>query len=194
MSLVQVAEAVSKCTACPLYGKRQHAVPGVGPETARIVLVGEAPGETEDELGEPFVGKSGRLLDAFLHKAEIPRDSVFITNIIKCRPPRNREPEPSEVISCQPHLREQLRAIDPDVVVTLGQQATTYMTSHYGQMSVLMASNLVSIATPRRVPVIPVYHPSFLLRIMDQDTEFRNSAFQDTLDRLRKAKNLVIDG
>lgn len=191
MSLSVIAEDVSNCTACPLHRKRKNTVPGEGPENARIVLVGEAPGRKEDEEGQPFMGPSGELLDLFLSKAGIEREEIFITNILKCRPPNNRGPESEEVAACQPHLVEQLALIDPEVVVTLGQHATTYVTSHYGQMKVLMNCDLVSRATPRPVPVIPVFHPSFLLRIMDKETEFRNQVFQDTLDRLREAKKIA---
>lgn len=193
MNLSAIADTISKCTECSLHQKRQHTVPGTGPETARVVFVGEAPGQQEDEQGKPFVGASGGLLDLFLKKAGVVRDEVFITNILKCRPPRNHDPEAPEIFSCTSHLRTQMEIIDPEVVVTLGQYATTYVTFHYGQMKILMEADLVSVVTPRRVPVIPIYHPSFLLRISERDNDFRTQVFQDTLNRIRQAK-LISEG
>lgn len=190
MNLMSIAKDISGCTECSLHKKRQNTVPGTGPATARIVLVGEAPGQHEDEEGKPFVGASGGLLDLFMKKAGIHRNEVFVTNILKCRPPRDRDPEAPEIVSCTTHLRTQMEAINPEVVITLGQYATTYVTCHFGQMKILMKANLVSVVTPRRIPVVPIYHPNFLLRISEQDTEFRKLTFQDTLDRLRQAKLL----
>ena len=187
MSLLTVASNIESCTKCDLHQKRQHTVPGTGPETARIVFVGEAPGQHEEQ-GKPFMGPSGGLLSLFLKRAQISRDEVFITNILKCRPPRNHDPEAPEILSCASHLKTQLEIIDPEVVVTLGQYATTYVTCHFGQMKILMKADLVSVVTPRRIPVIPIYHPSFLLRIAERESEFRQQTFQDTLDRLRQAK------
>ena len=117
------AEALA-CTACRLAEGRTHVVFGDGNPEADIVFVGEAPGQREDEQGLPFVGPSGRLLDQLLGEIGVERADVYIANVVKCRPPKNRDPRPDEIDACKGYLREQLRLIDPSVVVTLGNFST----------------------------------------------------------------------
>lgn len=112
------------CTACTLAETRNSVVFGVGDPEARLLFVGEAPGKNEDLQGEPFVGAAGRLLDELLAGIGIARDEVYIANVLKCRPPGNRDPRPAEIDACKPYLREQIRLIAPDVVMTLGNFAT----------------------------------------------------------------------
>ncbi len=124
--LEDLARAIRACTRCGLHRTRTQAVPGEGPASARVMLVGEAPGFHEDRTGRPFVGAAGRFLDRLLGLAGLARKQVFITNIVKCRPPRNRDPKPEEVDACSPYLERQLALLDPAVVVTLGRFAMAY--------------------------------------------------------------------
>jgi len=114
---------VRACTSCPLHLTRIQAVPGYGPVTARVMAVGEAPGESEDREGKPFVGAAGRLLTSLLESVGLDRRDIYITNIVKCRPPRNRDPEPAEVEACSPFLDEQIALLQPDVILLLGRHA-----------------------------------------------------------------------
>lgn len=125
-ALEQIATEVRLCKACILHLGRNQAVPGEGPEDARIMLIGEAPGEKEDQQGRPFVGDAGQFLEELLHQIGLGREQVYITNVLKCRPPANREPLPDEIAACRPFLERQLMAIRPRLVVTLGRFSTAY--------------------------------------------------------------------
>lgn len=120
-SLEELKEICSSCRNCPLGETRTNLVFGVGNPDARLMFVGEAPGEQEDLTGIPFVGRAGQLLDKFLCAVDIPREDVYIANILKCRPPKNRDPLPAEEDACMGYLREQVRAIRPKVIVCLGR-------------------------------------------------------------------------
>ena len=119
--LDKVAQEVSVCTKCDLHYSRKRAVPGEGPANADIVLIGEGPGFHENEQGRPFVGAAGRFLDELLESIHMKRSDVFITNIVKCRPPGNRDPQPEEIDTCNQYLERQIQAINPKVIVTLGR-------------------------------------------------------------------------
>ncbi len=123
MSLDRIAEEIRACRRCPLHRSRTRAVPGEGNPKARIVFVGEAPGRNEDLQGRPFVGAAGRLLTELLLSIGLRREDVFITNVVKCRPPGNRDPRPEEIEACLPFLERQLQLIDPDVIVALGRHS-----------------------------------------------------------------------
>ena len=123
--LKRLRARVSRCRRCGLGRTRTHAVFGSGPAFPRLVLVGEAPGAQEDEQGLPFVGAAGRLLTSLLLSAGLRREEVYITNVLKCRPPGNRTPLPEEVEACKPHLEEQLRILQPELVVALGRVASS---------------------------------------------------------------------
>lgn len=120
-TLDSIANQIKGCTACELCRSRTHAVPGEGNPNARIMLIGEGPGYHEDQQGRPFIGNSGKFLGELLAKAGLEREDVFITNVVKCRPPGNRDPMPDEIAACSAYLDAQLELIDPDVVVTLGR-------------------------------------------------------------------------
>ncbi len=120
-SLEEVAQRVSVCTDCPLSGGRTKAVPGEGPADAEIMFIGEGPGFHEDRQGRPFVGPAGQFLDQLLISAGLNREEVFIANVVKCRPPNNRDPLPGEIAACRKHLDKQIELINPKVVVTLGR-------------------------------------------------------------------------
>ena len=122
-ALDQIAAEVSVCRLCPLHAGRTNAVPGEGHADTEVVFVGEGPGFNEDQQGRPFVGAAGGLLNELLKAIGWKREEVFITNVVKCRPPQNRDPEPSEIAACAPYLRRQLEVLDPAVVVTLGRHS-----------------------------------------------------------------------
>lgn len=171
VDLLSLSQAVRDCRLCPLGYSRTRAVPGVGPGTARIMIVGEAPGQNEDQQGEPFVGAAGKLLDQLLRGIGLSRSDVFITNILKCRPPGNRDPQPDEVQACSPYLEQQLRLIHPEVVLVLGRHALARMLPGYESISRLHGKVIVKDG----VSYIPIYHPaaalynSFLMGPLEQD-------------------------
>jgi uracil-DNA glycosylase len=157
-SLESIAVDVRRCTECNLCESRAQAVPGEGPQDAQVVFIGEAPGAQEDEFGRPFVGRAGGLLDKMLDTIDLKREDVFITNVVKCRPPDNRSPHKSEIAACRPFLDQQLAAIQPKLIVTLGRFATSQFVS--GRISDLHGQ-------PQRVDgllVYPVFHPAAALR------------------------------
>ena len=120
-TLAQVAREVSECTRCALQASRKKAVPGEGPARAEIMFIGEGPGFHENEQGRPFVGAAGQFLDQLLSQAGVTRSQVYITNVVKCRPPGNRDPMPEELTACDYHLQRQIEAINPSIIVTLGR-------------------------------------------------------------------------
>lgn len=120
-SLEQVAAEVSGCTKCPLHQSRIKSVPGEGPANAQIMFIGEGPGFNENQTGRPFVGAAGQFLTELLAEIGLKREDVFICNVVKCRPPNNRDPEPDEIAACEDYLNRQIELIDPHVIVTLGR-------------------------------------------------------------------------
>ncbi|MEM2521843.1 MAG: type-4 uracil-DNA glycosylase [Candidatus Bathyarchaeia archaeon] len=125
--LEAIASEVRTCKRCELWKTRKNAVPGEGNPNARVMFIGEAPGYWEDIKGSPFVGAAGKLLDMLLAEAGLSRGEVFIGNVLKCRPPGNRDPQPTEIESCTPYLDRQIRAIRPRLMVTLGNHSTAYI-------------------------------------------------------------------
>jgi len=123
--LAEIAAGVRGCTQCRLHEKRTNAVPGTGPHTARVLFIGEGPGEQEDRRGEPFVGAAGQFLDELLASIGLDRGRVFITNVVKCRPPGNRDPQPDEIAACREWLDAQIALISPAVICPLGRHALT---------------------------------------------------------------------
>ena len=139
-TLAEVAGEVAVCQKCALYHSRKRAVPGEGPAKCEIMFIGEGPGFYENEQGRPFVGAAGKFLDELLAQAGLQREGVWITNIVKCRPPGNRDPLPEEVDACNEYLERQIQAVDPSIIITLGRHSMgKYMpgakiTSVHGQM------------------------------------------------------------
>ena len=153
--------AIRDCTACGLHATRTQAVPGAGDRHADWMLVGEAPGAEEDRMGEPFVGQAGRLLDAMLAALGLRRDeNVFIANVLKCRPPANRNPEPGEVACCAPYLARQIALVQPRVIVALGRFAVQSLLSTDASIASLRGN----VHQHAGVPLIVTYHPAYLLR------------------------------
>jgi uracil-DNA glycosylase len=171
VDLPSLQAAVHTCRLCPLGYSRTRAVPGVGPASARIMIVGEAPGQNEDQQGEPFVGAAGKLLDQLLRGIGLVRADVFITNILKCRPPNNRDPQPAEAEACSPYLQQQLGLVKPEVVLVLGRHALARLLPGYDSISRLHGKVIVK----EGVSYIPIYHPaaalynSFLMGPLEQD-------------------------
>jgi uracil-DNA glycosylase len=159
-SLAQIAAEVRACTRCRLHKTRTQAVPGVGPEKVRLVCVGEGPGADEDRQGEPFVGRAGQLLNKILAAVKLEREEVYITNIVKCRPPENRDPEPDEVAACRPFLERQLRLLEPRVICALGRHAASALLGTQESLSKLRAGQHFY----GEIRVFPTYHPAALLR------------------------------
>jgi uracil-DNA glycosylase family 4 len=159
-TLEEIRTDLGDCRRCPLSRKRNRIVFGNGNPRADLVLVGEAPGREEDLKGEPFVGEAGRLLDRILFAIGLGREDVYICNVIKCRPPGNRDPEPDEVIACEPFLKRQLAAIRPRIIVTLGRFAAQALLRDRTPISRLRGS----WQSYEGVPLMPTYHPAFLLR------------------------------
>lgn len=156
-----LAAAVHGCRRCELCESRTQAVFGVGDRQARLMIVGEAPGAEEDRQGEPFVGRAGRLLNAMLRAVGLDRERVFIANILKCRPPRNRDPQPAEVAQCMPYLRRQIELISPALILCVGRIAAQNLLATDTPIGRLRGS-LHRLETG--VPVIVTYHPAYLLR------------------------------
>ncbi len=154
----QVADEVTGCTLCELSRSRNHAVPGEGSIHARVMLIGEGPGWHEDQQGRPFVGNAGKFLNELLAKAGLERQDVFITNVVKCRPPGNRDPLPDEIAACSNYLERQMKAIDPDVVVTLGRFSMAKFFP--GERISRIHGQAKKIG--RRL-VVPMYHPAAAL-------------------------------
>jgi DNA polymerase len=158
----ELRAAVPACTRCGLHKERTQTVFGVGNPRAQWMIIGEAPGAEEDRQGEPFVGRAGQLLNAMLAAIGLKREDVFIANILKCRPPQNRDPKPEEAASCAPYLQKQIELVQPRIILALGRIA---------------AQNLLRTDTPigrmrgqryeyphPKVPVVVTYHPAYLLR------------------------------
>lgn len=153
--------AVLPCSKCQLHKGANQVVFGEGNPNARVLFVGEAPGEAEDDTGRPFVGPSGKLLDKIIEKAMgMRREDVFIANVNKCRPPGNRDPEPLEIASCLPWLRDQIKIINPEVIVTLGRVAMWNLLGITDSMGRMRGKEL----DYEGIPVVATWHPAYLLR------------------------------
>jgi uracil-DNA glycosylase len=157
--------AVTQCRACGLCEGRQQAVFGVGDESAGWMVIGEAPGAEEDRRGEPFVGRAGQLLDAMLSAVgRNRRDGVFITNVLKCRPPGNRNPEPQEVARCLPYLRRQIELVSPGLILALGKFAAQALLDTDASIASLRGRVHHYRSGALDIPVVVTYHPAYLLR------------------------------
>jgi uracil-DNA glycosylase len=155
-----VAEFIRSRQCCGLCATRTNAVPGEGNPHARLMLVGEGPGATEDATGRPFVGQAGQLLDTILQAIEVPRETVYITNVVKCRPPQNRKPLPDEIAACIPYLHRQIHLIRPKVLVALGGTAGEAMLGARKSLGELRNK----VHTFNGIPLVVTYHPAALLR------------------------------
>lgn len=159
-SLTELAQLIADCRKCGLCDTRTKTVPGEGPATARLVVVGEGPGRTEDETGRPFVGRAGELLTKILAAIDLPREQVFICNIVKCRPPENRQPQFDEIAACLPYLYRQIELVNPKVILAMGSTAAQSLLSSKQSLGALRDH----IHRFRGIPLVVTYHPAALLR------------------------------
>lgn len=171
-TLEQIADLVRTCSRCRLAQSRRLAVPGEGPPNARLLFIGEGPGYHEDQQGRPFVGPAGQFLEELLASIGLTRENVFITNVVKCRPPNNRDPLPAEIDACAPHyLSRQIELLNPQVVATLGRHAMAWF---------LPRDSISKLhGTPRRLGerwLFPLYHPAAALH----NPALRQTILQDT--------------
>jgi DNA polymerase len=162
--LVALYKEVSRCTKCPLHETRTKAVFGAGNADADLMFVGEAPGAEEDRQGLPFVGRAGRLLNELLVEIGLSREDVFICNVLKSRPPNNRDPAPTEIAACEPYLFEQVRLIQPRVVCTLGNFATKLLTGNPTGITRVRGTPQTHELGGRTVFLLPLFHPAAALR------------------------------
>ena len=163
--LREIREEIGDCTRCKLHAARTNIVFGVGNPRARLMFVGEGPGADEDARGEPFVGRAGRKLDEMIRSIGLEREEVYIANVVKCRPPDNRTPEPDEIATCVPFLFAQIEAIRPKVIVALGAPATkTLLGTRIGITQIRG-----TWGTFREIPVMPTFHPAYLLRVYTEE-------------------------
>jgi len=158
----QLIATVDQCTLCSLHRSRTQTVFGVGRRDADLLIIGEAPGAEEDRKGEPFVGRAGQLLDAMLASVGFIRNDVYIANILKCRPPNNRDPRNEEATACTPYLEQQLSLIQPKVILALGRIAAQWLLQCDTPIGRLRGS--VNQFGVQEIPLIVSYHPAYLLR------------------------------
>lgn len=179
----ELIASIATCTACRLCKTRTNTVPGVGDRSPSWMVIGEAPGENEDKQGEPFVGKAGQLLDAMLAAVGKKRgDGVYIANVIKCRPPGNRNPEPDEIAACAPYLSRQIALAQPKLLLASGKFAAQTLLNCGDSVGAMRALPAAS-SQLAGVPIVVTYHPSYLLRSPLEKAK--------AWDDLMKAKALV---
>ena len=162
--LIEVFREASGCTRCPLSATRNKVVFGAGNANADLMFVGEAPGAEEDRQGLPFVGRAGGLLNQLLGEVGLRRDDVMIANVIKCRPPANRDPQPDEIESCRPYLERQVELIEPRVIATLGNFATKLLTGSPTGITKVRGTPQLRELGGRTVFLLPLFHPAAALR------------------------------
>jgi len=179
-TLEKLEEQAKKCHLCELSKNRTNVVFGEGNPQATLMFIGEGPGASEDSMGRPFVGRSGELLTKMIENVlQMPRGEVYIANIVKCRPPNNRAPSPTEAHTCHPYLLKQIALIKPKIIMTLGGTAYHYMTADETAISKVRGTLLQQ----NGYTLIPTYHPSFLLR--------NPSAKKEVFEDLKKVKALL---
>jgi uracil-DNA glycosylase len=177
--LEDIDEQTRKCRKCELGSLRKNAVPGEGNTSARLMFVGEAPGADEDTQGRPFVGRAGQLLDKIIAACGLKRQDVWIGNILKCRPPDNRDPKPEEIIACIPYLQRQIELINPEIIVALGAHAAKTLLDTpkaIGQLRGVFHDYVPGIGH-KPIKLMPTFHPAYLLRNYSDDN--RRKVWED---------------
>jgi DNA polymerase len=180
-TLTSLKVQVGRCTRCELSRSRKSVVFGEGSERARVVFVGEAPGEEEDRQGRPFVGRAGKLLDQMIERIGLDRKDVFICNVLKCRPPNNRDPEAQEVDACKGYLVAQLALIKPKLICTLGKHAYNTLMGVDARITKVRGF----LTSYKGVKLLPTYHPSYLLR--------NQGAIKEAYEDMEKVKSLLAE-
>jgi len=179
----QLRRMVADCKRCPLHQSRTQTVFGIGSQEARLMIIGEAPGAEEDRRGEPFVGRAGKLLDEMLRAIGLSRSDVFIANVLKCRPPNNRDPSAEEAGLCRSHLQRQIELLNPRLVLAVGRIAAQHLLHTSAPLSQLRGK--MHSLNDGKLPLIVTYHPAYLLRSPSQ----KRKAWED----LCAARKLVTD-
>ncbi len=156
-----IEERIAQCTSCPLSFQRTNTVPGEGNIYSPIMFVGEGPGEEEDKQGRPFVGRAGQLLTKIIESVNLKREDVYITNVVKCRPPNNRVPKPEEISACSHFLLAQIEIINPRIIIPLGSTAAGFFLPDAGSISTIRGKEFDWIGG---IKIFPMFHPSYLLR------------------------------
>ena len=191
--LKEIAEQTAVCTRCKLHQSRKHAVPGSGNPHASVMFIGEGPGFHENEQGLPFVGAAGQFLDELLTEAGLTREDVFITNVVKCRPPGNRDPQEDELEACKTFLERQIAAINPDVIVTLGRISMGYFINN-GRISAIHGRSFWSggrMAVPMYHPAAALHQPS-LRDVVKEDFAKLPAYIKQAQDTRRNNPDLVL--
>jgi DNA polymerase len=192
--LLAIKEEVIKCRECQLYKTRTFPVIGQGNHNAQIMFVGEAPGANEDKTGVPFCGEAGRILNSLLSSIGVKREDVYIANVLKCRPPANREPAPEEVKACAPYLLRQIAIIEPRVIATLGNHSAHFILEHFGVaesslgISQLRGKKFIvqDPLTHKHHTIIPLYHPAVAVYNRQRLDELKND-FKAIKEQLKEA-------
>lgn len=166
MPLSELESTVAGCRLCALADGRTHTVFGTGDAHARCMIIGEAPVAEEDARGEPFVGRAGQLLNAMLRAIGLAREAVYIANIVKCRPPKNRDPKPEEMVACSRYLRRQITLINPRVILAVGRVAAQHLVGSAIPVGRMRGQSYVyeNVDNGARIPIVVTYHPAYLLR------------------------------
>jgi len=183
----KLEERIRNCQKCPLAQLRTNAVPGAGSYDAKVMFVGEAPGYWEDQKGLPFVGRAGKVLDELLAEIGLSRDEVYITNIVKCRPPENRDPTEEEISACAPYLDRQIDIIRPRVIVPLGRHSMRYILEKFGfkpePISKIHGKTFETRTLFGKIVIMPIYHPAAAL--------YRPQLLEALREDFRKLKTLI---
>ncbi|MDH5481544.1 MAG: type-4 uracil-DNA glycosylase [Candidatus Bathyarchaeota archaeon] len=186
-----VSSEVKVCTKCPLWKTRKNAVPGEGNPNAQIMLIGEAPGYWEDIKAKPFVGAAGKFLDSLLSEIGFSREEVFICNVLKCRPPRNREPRANEIQTCTPYLEKQIQVIQPEFIVTLGNHSTAYVfskaTLSFSGITQAHGKFYETVIFDFKFTLFPTFHPAAALHNPKYRKQLIND-FQLLKNELKKTR------
>ncbi len=189
-NLDKISSEISVCTKCPLHRTRTNPVPGEGNPKARIMLIGEAPGANEDKTGRPFCGDAGKILDGLLMFAELIREEIFIGNILKCRPPNNRNPKSDEIKACTPFLERQIEIIKPEIICTLGNYATGFILEKFGLQNKIQGISRIhgrvfdADSPYGKIKIIPMYHPAVVVyninmkRVLERDIKILKNFYQ----------------
>jgi uracil-DNA glycosylase family 4 len=174
-SLEELRAFIGECQGCKLSAGRNHLVFGEGAPDARLVFVGEGPGKDEDLAGRPFVGEAGALLTRIVQAMGLQRDQVYICNVVKCRPPNNRDPERDEIEACKPFLKQQLHIIRPEVICTLGRIAAQELLGYEFRIT----RERGQWHTYEDIPLMPTYHPAYILRNPSRERELKGQVWKD---------------
>ncbi len=194
--LEEIEREIRNCKKCDLWMSKTNYVPGEGNPNARIVFIGEAPGREEDRQGRPFVGSAGKYLTKVLEENGIKREDVYITNVLKCRPPNNRDPRPDEIEACKPYLIRQLEAIRPDVIVCLGRYSAMVVFEIFGLkfsgISRVRGKVFEVYRWGKPVKILPTYHPAAVLYRPNLKGDFeKDIAMLNSLKGERRGKTLL---